>query len=734
MSASPTISPYIGLVPYSEKDAPFFFGRDAETEIISANLMAARLTLLYGASGVGKSSVLRAGVAHHLRAIAHQNLIERGSPEFAVATFSAWRDDPIVGLVNAIQEAVSKTWEGKPFEPIVPSLDLAQTLEAGAKSAGGELILILDQFEEYFLYHSQEDGAGTFAVEFPRVVNRTDLRASFLISTREDALAKLDRFKGRIPNLFDNYLRIEHLDHEAARDAIIKPLEEYNRRTIPAQAVKIEPPLVDTVLGQVKAGQVMIGDAGRGALGGVASSERIETPYLQLVMTRLWDEERRAKSQVLRRATLTRLGGAERIVRTHLDAAMNALPSGDQNVASHIFRYLVTPSGTKIAHTAPDLASYTELPLKQVTPCLDKLASGDVRILRPVAPPIDQPQVARYEIYHDVLAAAIMDWRERYQRNMQRRRLIGIVGVFGVFVLVVILALSVYAAYTNMQLAEKSKTVQEQAVLVSVSNQKIDSQATAESQQAAVAQQNATVVSQLQVAVQTLAPVDTPIPVNIVTPSPTKIGGTPAKTSTPDGVATATAAARATADTYARATAAAQATKAAQTLQLIVTPSPRSACVVSGVFANTWLTVASQIGCASGNAISGFIAEETFQKGKMFWREPIDAGQVVGLYNDSTWQILKAGDFTATDPEFSCPDKNTPSQSPPTPRRGFGKAWCNIAGVRDRMGNATDAEWGYTNWMQQFDRGFMLRVESGDIYVFYSSTQRWVRLPSSAAK
>jgi hypothetical protein len=611
---------------------------------------------------------------------------------------------------------------------------LGETLESGAKSAGGELILILDQFEEYFLYHSQEDGVGTFAVEFPRVVNRTNLRASFLISTREDALAKLDRFKGRIPNLFDNYLRIEHLDREAARDAIVKPLEEYNRRTTPNYAVSIEPTLVDTVLSQVKAGQVMMGDAGRGALGAVAAGERIETPYLQLVMMRLWDEERRANSQVLRMATLTRLGGAERIVRTHLDAAMNNLPSSDRQVAARIFRFLVTPSGSKIAHTAPDLAAYAELPLKSITPCLDKLSSGDVRILRPVTPPPDQPQVARYEIFHDVLAAAILDWRERYQRNMQRRRLIGVVGVLGVFVLIVILALGVYAAYTNVQLAARSKTVQEQAVLVSVSNQKIDSQATAVSQQAAAAQQNATVVSQLQVAVQTLAPVDTPIPVTIVAPSPTKLGGTPAKTATPDGAATATVAARATADTYARATAAAQATKAAQTIQQIVTPSPTPRCGVNGVFAVTWRAVSSQVGCPSGNAISGQIAEENFQKGKMFWREPFDVGQVMALYNDSTWQILLPGEFTANDPDFTCVDKNTPAQSPPTPKRGFGKAWCNIAGVRDRMGNATDAEWSYTNWMQQFDRGFMLRAESGDVYVFYSSNQQWVRLFSSTAK
>lgn len=59
--ARPRTSPYQGLQPFAERDAPFFFGRDAERTILAANLMAARLTLVYGASGVGKSSVLGPG-------------------------------------------------------------------------------------------------------------------------------------------------------------------------------------------------------------------------------------------------------------------------------------------------------------------------------------------------------------------------------------------------------------------------------------------------------------------------------------------------------------------------------------------------------------------------------------------------------------------------------------------------------------------------------------------------
>ena len=108
--------PYKGLMPYDEADAPFFFGREAEQEIISANLMASRLTLLYGPSGVGKSSVLRAGVVRHLRVLAEQNLLERGTPEFAVVVFSSWRDDPITALAAEVEKGVSSFLSGRKMD------------------------------------------------------------------------------------------------------------------------------------------------------------------------------------------------------------------------------------------------------------------------------------------------------------------------------------------------------------------------------------------------------------------------------------------------------------------------------------------------------------------------------------------------------------------------------------------------------------------------------------------
>src|SRR5215208_2425995 len=59
--------PYVGLDFFGEADADVFFGRDDERKMIIGNLRASRLTLLYAESGVGKSSLLRAGVAARLR-------------------------------------------------------------------------------------------------------------------------------------------------------------------------------------------------------------------------------------------------------------------------------------------------------------------------------------------------------------------------------------------------------------------------------------------------------------------------------------------------------------------------------------------------------------------------------------------------------------------------------------------------------------------------------------------
>jgi WD40 repeat protein len=412
--------PYKGLVPYSEQDADRFFGRDAERELVVANLLASRFTVLYGASGVGKSSLLRAGVLPGLREQAKAEQRERGATGLLGVLFSDWSGDPIAGLLEAIRTAargVVNEDSGGP--PAGATLD--QALAWWTRRLGTDLLIVLDQFEEFFLYHEHENGHGSFMVELPRAVNLPDLRCNFLVSIREDAVARLDRFKGRIPALLQHTLRLRHLDRRAARAAIEQPLERYRQLGTRTGPVNAEPELVEAVLDEVRVGKVTLGSGGRGSVEPMAGSPEapVETPYLQLVLTRLWTEESREGSATMRLATLRRLGSAERIVRTHLDEAMQTLPVEEQDIAAGVFRYLVTPSGTKISHTGADLAEYAELPEPLVAKVVGKLESGDARILRPVAPPLDRYDQPRHEIFHDVLAPAILDWRARH---LERRR------------------------------------------------------------------------------------------------------------------------------------------------------------------------------------------------------------------------------------------------------------------------------------------------------------------------
>jgi hypothetical protein len=99
-------SPFQGLSFYTEDDARWFFGRTTERKIILAHLRTARLTLLYAESGVGKSSLLRAGVAARLRELAIQNLDASRPPKFVPLVFSAWKDDPVDDLISEIQRQV----------------------------------------------------------------------------------------------------------------------------------------------------------------------------------------------------------------------------------------------------------------------------------------------------------------------------------------------------------------------------------------------------------------------------------------------------------------------------------------------------------------------------------------------------------------------------------------------------------------------------------------------------
>lgn len=421
--------PYIGLQPYGESDSEYFFGRDADRDLIVANLMASRLTVLYGPSGVGKSSLLQAAIAPYLRHSVGGALSYVASRRAVVVYQSSWRDDPAREIGGSLRAALSGGLDGADQSPSgepLPDRMSVELVREVSSRLDADVYLLCDQFEEQALYQSDERSE-EFALELGQIVTTPGLRANVLLGIREDALAKLDRLDPYLPDLFGNSLRLDHLSARGARDAIEMPLERYAAGD-QERSMGIEPSLVARLLYELRTGHVVVADA-RGLTGG--PNQTIETPFLQLVMTKLWSAEAERGSRILRESTLLELGGSSRIVRTHLDDVMGHLTEEQRVLAADVFRYLVTPSGAKIAHTATDLASYAGLTeTGALNEMLEELASGRERILRPVPAPVDQPGPPRFEIFHDVLAPAVLDWRRRYvaervekQHRRTRRRL-----------------------------------------------------------------------------------------------------------------------------------------------------------------------------------------------------------------------------------------------------------------------------------------------------------------------
>jgi WD40 repeat protein len=398
-------SPYKGLAAFedSELDALLFFGREREIEAAAANVLASRLTVLYGPSGVGKSSLLAAGVARRLRELS-------GAP---VVVHDSWVEDPAAGLVASVHAECGE---------LGPTAGLVDTIAAAAQQRG-ELHLLLDQFEDYMLYHGLD---GPLSAALPELLRRPGLRVNVLLALRDDALAELDDFSGRIPELFGNLLRLDRLDRDAGRAAILGPLERYGE--LSGERFTAEDELVETVLDEA------------------STAEGVEAPYLQLVLERLWERERAEGSRTLRLSTLRAIGGARAVVREHVQGALESLTLTEQEAAARVVRQLVTPSGRKVSHEPADLAEYAHVDDAQLRSLLETLSRE--RIVRGVN---GTGSPTRYEIFHDVLGPPILAWQAEHQlravrerARLQRRRLLAVVGA-SLVALALVAAIAVYA-------------------------------------------------------------------------------------------------------------------------------------------------------------------------------------------------------------------------------------------------------------------------------------------------
>lgn len=146
--------------------------------------------------------------------------------------------------------------------------------------------------------------------------------------------------------------------------------------------------------------------------------------------------------------------------------------------------------------------------------------------------------------------------------------------------------------------------------------------------------------------------------------------------------------------------------------RLPASPTPLAtvcALPVNSLFTSKWQ---ANLGCPTTNLRDISMAQETFVKGRMFWRQ--DNDRIYAVYNNGTWASY-ADIWAESNPTFSCGTQ----QTPPTPQRGFGKIWCANSAVQQGLGNATDLEWATYGEIQEFVNGMIWRVGGNTTIVFY---------------
>ena len=235
------------------------------------------------------------------------------------------------------------------------------------------------------------------------------LRVNVLLSLREDALAKLDRFKGRI----HHPRQLPPLGPprpNRRRGGDRRPARAPARRSGRPRATIEAPLTVERVLDEAAVGRITAARRRAGGRRPPTGRRGSRRSFLQLVTQRpLGGRASPPAANELRIATTRAARGAAAGSWPIISSALlRRWSSGQQDIASRLFNHLVTPSGAKIAQQAADLAEYAGVEEADVTPVLGSLS--DHRIVR-------RDDGGRYEIFHDVLAEAVLAWRVRHERE-----------------------------------------------------------------------------------------------------------------------------------------------------------------------------------------------------------------------------------------------------------------------------------------------------------------------------
>lgn len=377
---------YPGVRAFEEADAVLFYGRQAAADQLLLRVLSVRLLLQFAPSGVGKTSLLQAGLFPPLR----------GHEAFP---FIARINRPEETLVAAVRRSLLEACERQGLQdPVVPEA----AADLGALLAGTQLwspdaslltpVLVLDQFEEIFTLRD-EDFRRDLARQVGALVGVRPGGAGapavkIILSLREEFLGRLEQFSRDIPELFAERLRLPPLTGEEARRAIVEPAarDEAGWASPPfSYAPECVTELVDFIDGSSEQAPV------------------VEPLTLQLVCAHGEDIvlKRAAAGQPQAPLTMADFGGIEglrRLVADHYERELARLPAARRKPARAMFeRGLLDPAGKRLMLEEGEIQRDHGLARAD----LDLLVEG--RLLR------REPRNDSlfYEIGHDRLAEAI---------------------------------------------------------------------------------------------------------------------------------------------------------------------------------------------------------------------------------------------------------------------------------------------------------------------------------------
>jgi len=247
---------YPGVVPFSARQEDLFFGRETETEELARLLLRNSPVVLYGKSGMGKSSLLQAGLIPYCRR--HSRL------QPYTIRFRPWSEAEQDRPENTTRLAFAQDGlPGCPLDRLLPgdsSLWYWARRWQYAQKGNPQLLLIFDQFEEFFFY--PENAMNAFLAELSEMAHTSlPLRFQRQLETRPDALTQaeeewlasplplrllfavrsdkmhlLDRLKHFFPAVMRYAYELQPLSPEGARSAIRRPAEQAGNFISPAFA------------------------------------------------------------------------------------------------------------------------------------------------------------------------------------------------------------------------------------------------------------------------------------------------------------------------------------------------------------------------------------------------------------------------------------------------------------------------------------------------------------------